>query len=294
MNLIGVAERIKTDIDAFCVSKYNDGPRNHLGASLIGKACDRDLWYSFRWVKHKVHSARQYRLFNRGHKEEARIIEWLRGAGVVVYEFDQSGKQFRISGVENHYGGSTDGVADLSKYGLVKPVVLEFKTHSRKSYFGDRYNTAITEGVKKAKPQHFIQMSCYGEFYGLEYGLYLAVCKDTDDLHVELVKLDFKVGAEKRQRAAEIITRPTPPGKLANNPSYFDCKYCDHLEVCHFGQQSDINCRSCKFARPAENGEWHCGFYGQNIPAHFIKKGCQHWQDISHDNPSPVPSGSRR
>ena len=28
----------------------SDGFRSHLGASLIGKECERALWYDFRWV----------------------------------------------------------------------------------------------------------------------------------------------------------------------------------------------------------------------------------------------------
>ena len=28
----------------------DDGLRQHLGASLIGKPCERALWYTFRWT----------------------------------------------------------------------------------------------------------------------------------------------------------------------------------------------------------------------------------------------------
>lgn len=35
-----------------------DGFRAHLGASLIGKACERALWFDFRWVTRARHAGR--------------------------------------------------------------------------------------------------------------------------------------------------------------------------------------------------------------------------------------------
>ena len=39
-----------------------DGFREHLGASLIGKPCERALWYDFRWVTVSRHEGRILRL----------------------------------------------------------------------------------------------------------------------------------------------------------------------------------------------------------------------------------------
>lgn len=64
-----------------------DGRRNHLGASLIGRKCRRELWYSFRWATDVKHSGRMVRLFNRGHREEERFVEWLRAVGVEHFPF---------------------------------------------------------------------------------------------------------------------------------------------------------------------------------------------------------------
>ena len=48
-------------------ASQGDGFRDHLGASLIGKACARALWYDFRWVTPSWHSGRLLRLFETGH-----------------------------------------------------------------------------------------------------------------------------------------------------------------------------------------------------------------------------------
>lgn len=83
-----LAAKIVKAIDAYCVEAYDDGHRTHLGASLIGRECSRFLWYTFRWVKHVKNDGRTLRLFNRGHREEDRFIEWLEGVGATVSNFD--------------------------------------------------------------------------------------------------------------------------------------------------------------------------------------------------------------
>ena len=75
----------------------DEGFRSHLGASLIGGECSREIWYGFRWVKKPKFSGRILRLFNRGHLEEARFIAMLLTIGCQVWQQDGHGKQYRIS-----------------------------------------------------------------------------------------------------------------------------------------------------------------------------------------------------
>jgi hypothetical protein len=79
-----LALQLTADIDAWCKKAFDDGHRNHLGASLIGRECLRELWYVFRWVKHVEHDGRMQRLFKRGHFEEPRFASYLRGIGCEV------------------------------------------------------------------------------------------------------------------------------------------------------------------------------------------------------------------
>lgn len=80
-----LAKRILEEIDEYCVHTYDGGHRSHLGASLIGRECKRYLWYVFRWCLHEKTTGRQQRLFNRGHREEARFVEWLEGIGFKIW-----------------------------------------------------------------------------------------------------------------------------------------------------------------------------------------------------------------
>ena len=90
----------------------SDGFRSHLGASLIGKECERALWYDFRWVTRSKHPGRLLRLFETGQLEEARMVLNLRRTGATVLEVDpETGRQFRVQAHGGHFGGSLDGLA---------------------------------------------------------------------------------------------------------------------------------------------------------------------------------------
>ena len=112
-----------------------DGFRDHLGASLIGKPCERALWYDFRWITPATFPGRILRLFETGQLEEARLVRNLRATGATVLDVDpETGRQFRVEAVGGHFGGSLDAVA----IGLIEAPktwhVVEFKTHSARSF----------------------------------------------------------------------------------------------------------------------------------------------------------------
>ena len=112
-----------------------DGFREHLGASVIGRECDRALWYEFRWITRAAQGGRMLRLFETGRLEEERLIRNLRRIGVTVLDVDpDTGRQWHVQAHGGHFGGSLDGV------GLGIPEapktwhVLEFKTHNARSF----------------------------------------------------------------------------------------------------------------------------------------------------------------
>ena len=146
--------------------QQGDGFRDHLGASLIGKSCARALWYDFRWATPARFEGRMLRLFETGQIEEARLVRNLRATGATVLEVDPAtGKQFRVSAHGGHFGGSLDGAA----IGLLEAPatwhVVEFKTHSSKS-FAD----LTAKGVQASKPRHAAQMQIYMRPTGMTRG----------------------------------------------------------------------------------------------------------------------------
>lgn len=83
-----LSKEIIKDIDAWSCDTYDDGHRNHLGASLIGHDCNRYLWYVFNWCLAGTFGGRMQRLFQRGHREEAEFIKYLRGIGFEVWDLE--------------------------------------------------------------------------------------------------------------------------------------------------------------------------------------------------------------
>lgn len=274
------------DIDAWCVEHYDDGHRKHLGASLIGHECKRYLWYVFRWCMHKKFDGRMYRLFNRGHREEDRFVEYLRGIGCQVWTHDETQPknakgeypQYRISSSGGHFGGSLDGIALLPPhYGIKSPVLCEFKTNGT----GAGFNALGTDGMPRAKPQHYAQTCTYGNEYKFEYCLYLNTNKNDDSIHLELVKLDWNLGEQMKAKADIIILSQEAPPRLSNNPTYKACAYCDMKGLCHEGKPVETNCRSCKHAFPRDNKEWYCEIHNATIPEDVIKTGCGNHRSIN-------------
>ena len=188
-------------------------------------------------------------------------------------------KQFRISGAKGHYGGSLDAKATApERYMLETGLVLlgEFKTNNT----GAGYAKVKTEDLSKSKPKHFAQMCQYGEKYGFKYGLYMIENKNDSEITFRIIELDWNYGKSLERKAEEIIFAQEPPARIAENESYYDCKYCDDFRgICHRGEKPDKNCRTCRHSMPTENATWTCSRYGL-IPEDFIKTGCNDWLSI--------------
>lgn len=247
-------------------------PRKHLGASIIGRECARAIWYGFHWVSRKRHEGRIVRLFHRGHLEEARFIALLRCAGMTTQHqqvVEGVAKQFKISGCQGHYGGSLDGIV----YGCPdignEWALTEFKTHGQKSF-----DKLTKEGVEASKPEHAIQMRQYIAKMGLRAGLYLAICKNDDALHGEILMADPNDAKLYEERAERIITSEFPPPKLSNDIFFYKCKFCDDRAVCHGEVLPLPTCRTCDKADICDNGEWKCQLTGKALTAIEQFAGC--------------------
>lgn len=281
-----LSETISKDIDTYCVTKYSEGSRSHLGASQIGKSCSRALWYNFRWVYFKVYTGQQYRLFQRGHFEEPRFTEYLEGIGCEVKCFDDNNleekdkgkRQIRIYGCKGHFAGSLDATVKLpERYQIQQEVVFlgEFKTQGTQ-----KFAKLVEDGCQLNKYIHYCQMCVYGYKLGLKYGIYLVVDKNTDYLHIEVIELDWFLGKELEDKAERIIFSQVPPNKIAASADYYECKFCDYKEVCWFDKPAVKNCRSCKRAEPICDAQWLCNYYDNVIPKDFIKIACDEWLSI--------------
>jgi hypothetical protein len=256
-------------------SDAEDGNRPHLGASLIGHACERFLWMTFRWVDSKKFPGRMLRLFETGQLEEPRLVKNLRRIGVEVHDVTPDGKQWRVSDLGGHFGGSMDGACVGLPEAPKTWHVLEFKTHNDKSF-----KELLSKGsVRLAKPQHFAQMQVYMGMTGMERALYMAVNKNDDTIYTERVEYDAVEFARLKARAERVIKANEPPLRCSNDPSWYVCKMCDFHEHCHGEKAPQVNCRTCAHSTPELDGEgkWTCSLAGTSpvtIPTPVQRTGC--------------------
>ncbi len=273
--MVNIPEPDNTTIKAIVRHYENhqdDGLRAHLGGSLIGRPCDRALWYTFHWCTTVRHSGQLLRLFQTGHLAEERFVADLRSVGITVFETDPAtGGQFRVSACNGHFGGSFDGVGQ----GFIEAPrtwhLIEMKTHNEKSF-----NNLVKKGVQEAKPEHFAQMQVYMYLANpqLTRAFYIAVNKNTDELYGERVRLDPAIGKACLDRASAIIDSEWPTNKISDDPSWYLCKFCDHHAICHGQTAPAVNCRTCLHSTPIEEGEWHCARHDMEIPLSVQKNGC--------------------
>lgn len=268
---------IPTISDAF---DPRQGRRSHFGYSNAGDPCARKLFFGWRWVIKQAHSGRIMRLFNRGHMEEGRFIAALLAAGLTIYQQDSEGKQFRISGCGGHVGSAIDGVVigcpDLPDPNMA--ILTEMKTHNDKSF-----KKLLKEGVREAKPLHYIQMQIYMRKMSLPAALYVATNKNDDDLWCELIAFEPVVADMYIDRCDQIaLADEAPEGLISKGASWFECKWCDYNAVCYRGEMPQVNCRTCAASEVREDGTWYCRSKKKTLTVDEQIEGCSNYVVASY------------
>jgi len=259
----------------------SESDRGYLGASIIGHPCRRFLWYCFRQCtggsKPEGFSGRIRRLLETGDLAEARFTKNLRDIGCEVHDVDVNGDQFEVLALGGHFSGHMDGCARGIPEAPETWHVLEFKTHSAKSF-----RKLKKEGVEKSKPQHYAQMQAYMHLTGMTRSLYLAVNKDTDDLYSERIRYCKAFAEGLIEKAERVITATSPPERAFNRRDYYECGWCDAQSIC-WGPVSpepalpvpSLSCRQCCHVTPllseTAGASWEC-----NLLTKPADKPCDH------------------
>lgn len=268
--------------------------RGYMGASIIGQPCTRALWYDYTHASGpKEFPPYILRRFESGHSYEARCVEWLRLAGFDVEDLDEHGEQFRFSHLDGAISGGVDGFIFWDgKWHLleVKAMVqakykrdadgnpIANKQAERASSLQGRWFKTRKEGVKKAQPQHYAQMQLYmlASYFTewpatrLDSAIYIAIGTDTEHIHVECVPYDEAAAHEALERAVQTVATRAIPERLHESPVAFDCRYCDHKNICHGTDEMARTCRTCRFADPIK---WEC----QRLDIDCPSRACVLW-----------------
>ena len=247
--------------------KREDKPRPHLGASVLGHACDRWIWLNFRWAVRQKFPGRILRLFRRGHAEEASIMR----------DLDMIGIEFSKRQAHVDFGSHVSGSADAIIEGGVPEAptvrhIAEFKTHNKKSF-----DALEKDGVKKSKPEHWFQMQVYMAGTHIDRALYVAVCKDDDRYHVERIKFDKEAAESLIARGKRLALDDRMPPPISTDATWYQCRFCPAHEFCHTSKLTqEVNCRTCAHSTAKEDSTWRCERHeADGIPYEYQLKGCE-------------------
>lgn len=259
------------------IQSLAEPPRGHMGCSQIGHSCERYLWLSFRWAVIQKFEGRMLRLFRRGQIEEESIINDLKSIGA-RFGKAQDGVNFG-----SHVSGSVDGIIESGLPGYeTKRFVTEFKTHSKKSF-----DDLIKKGVFEAKPLHWVQMQTYMIGKKIGQALYVAVCKDDDRIHSEIVEFNEEKAKYYVDRAKRIALSDRMPEPMTTNSTWYECKFCPAWDMC-FGSKmtKEVNCRTCAHSTATIDSQVTCARYdNEPMPIKWQHQGCE--QHVLH--PDLVP-----
>jgi len=270
-----------------------------LGASQLGKQCERQIYYGFRWFQDPEFDGRMLRLFGTGTLQEARIVEDLRSIGVEVWEKDpNTGKQFRVEHFGGHLSGYMDGVGVGFIQSPEKPHVLEFKTHNEENFYklvGIPYTekgkkiyqamlrngTNFTCDLEKGKYEHYVQCQIYMGLQGMDRCVYVAVNKNDDAMVATRVRFSQTDFDNLIMKAERIIFGGHVPPRINENPAWYECKFCDFHDICHLDIPPQRNCRTCKNSEPRRNGKWFCRLHQQTLDMNQQAEGCPSYDQIA-------------
>ena len=240
------ADAINVAIDtALQTANAAMAPRDYLGGSRLGHACERALQFEFTHAPKDdgaEFGGKLLRIFAIGHALEDLAIAWMRGAGFDLYTRKGSrpdGEQFGFSVAGGRIRGHVDGIlaGGPPVPGMAFPALWECKTMNAKSW---RETTA--KGVAVAKPVYAAQIATYQAYMDATVpgiaehpALFTAINKDTAELYHELVPFDAALAQRMSDRAVRIL-QATDAGellpRLAQQPDHFECRMCPWARRC--------------------------------------------------------------
>ena len=232
-----------------------------ISASSLGHDCDRKLWYSLRWASlPEQFTGRKLRIFERGDIEEQRILDDLRLAGVEVEDVDPvTGRQWRFALANGFLRGKADGRA----IGIIEAPKTEHVIEIKSMKAAD-WRAIVKHGLARKKPEHWHQLHAGMVGLGLTRGAYIAVNKDSEEIHIERIALDVEEGNRQEARVLRIVDAHDAPGRIADSDETFACRFCQHKALCHSPEFARRHCRTCVHFTFTRDGNGHCDRF--NVP----------------------------
>lgn len=257
----------------------NTTPRSYLGMSQIGHACDRNLWYSLRWVKQNRMTATGLRNVQDGFAGEDVMAARLRMVeGIELHTSDPSkndGSQIEVKACNGHVSGHLDGaihgIKETSDW-----CVWEHKQVGEKKF--KQLQKLIEKDPVTALAEwdsiYFAQAHLYmGHTKMHSHFLTVASAGGRDIISV-ITSFDVAVFERLMEKAQRIVDASELPPRIGANAEDFACKWCNHISVCHGTETPQVNCRTCAHSTPVKDAQWSCAKGSASIPIQIQRTAC--------------------
>jgi hypothetical protein len=207
--------------------------------SSIADPCSRKLWYGLNSNEDpEPFAASTLRLFEDGHRGEDVIVSYLRMVpGLQVHVRDpETGSQFHVEDFEGRFAGNLDGAV----LGLLQAPttwhVFEAKICNEKK-FAKLKALKAELGEKQAlqawDPIYYGQAISYMSYTGMSRHYLVAGTPGVRELASVRTNADPVYAAELRSKAERILDARFPPAKVSNDPSWYQCRFCQWHAKCH-------------------------------------------------------------
>lgn len=191
--------------------------RDYIGASSIGSACLRQIYYSYHKFESSSITPRLKRIFSTGHLLEGLVLDGLESAGLKLNRVSID----LIADGRPYFRGHVDAIWNGN-------AIIEVKSAKN-----SEFNLCVKNGVYKWSPKYYAQAQSYMGMSGIRQAYVIVINKDTAALYDELIDFDEIFYATLGLKAQQIHEAVTEPPRVNNSPLFYLCKMCSYREICH-------------------------------------------------------------
>ena len=181
-------------------------------------------------------------------------------------------KQVELVDKTGHIKGHPDGLVSKLPMAPVTRHCLEIKTMKHSLFMG-----YLKKGLEKSHPTYWGQIHTYMGEQGLTRALFIVTNKDTEERDYKRIEYDAGVHRDCMSIGMDVLTSEAPPKKIGTH-TWFECKMCDNIGICHKGEPIKRTCRSCKHVNIEMEGKWSCGYHGHELDEERQMMACDGYE----------------
>ena len=246
----------------------------YLSVNSLGKACSRQPWYRWRWVKENFITPVIQRKFDKIEYEKQAVIYSLLEAGATV---SREGED--VDSLQHCYG-KIDGVIN-SLPGAEKTLHLLKVMVLTETKFNALNKKIMEVGAELALLATYPEITFSYQYtmgkLELTRCLLVIVNKNTEARLYH--RINFNTDEFRACVNIELSVTNTahPPRRISERADWWQCKACEFSSVCHSNELPQINCRTCNSCNPEDGGNWYCSVHNANVPLEAQRSGCDQY-----------------